>query len=261
VNVDAAGKSASGDQQLAFCIHGACKNEIAIATFAQDRLQTEAAKQFAAKMVKEHSAGCEKVGQIAGNLVDHSDHAAPGGDRPDADRPAAAPRRESGEGEEPAAPRAGVKVDAGEVEVQAGGARRAGARAAADVEVRAGAAGGHVDWIAIHKELGQKCLESTKKELAKHEGMDFDQAFMGQQLLAHMEMVDKLSVFKNHASPQLRQVIDSELQMATNHLNEARQIMEQMKDTETPPRTARRPGSPDAEDRPTPKSSPERRPE
>jgi hypothetical protein len=74
-------------------------------------------------------------------------------------------------------------------------------------------------------------------------------------------MVDKLSVFKNHASPQLRQVIDSELQMATNHLNEARQIMEQMKDTETPPRTARRPGAPDSEDRPAPKTTPERRPE
>jgi hypothetical protein len=144
------------------------------------------------------------------------------------------------------------------VEVRAPGARP-GARPGADIEVRtAGAAGGHLDWIAIHKELGQRCLESTKKELSKHQGMDFDQAFMGQQLLAHMEMVDKLSVFKNHASPQLRQLIDSELQMANNHLNEARQVMEQMKDTEVPPRTARRPGAPGADDdRP---ATPERRP-
>lgn len=257
IDVDvAAGRTASGDQQLAFCLHGACKNEIAIATFAQDRLQTEAAKEFAAKLMREHSAGCEKLAQIAGNLVDRTDEAAPG-----ADRPAAAPRRESGEGEEPAAPRAGVKVDAGAVEVQAEGARRPGARPAADVEVRAGAAGGQLDWIAIQKELGQRCLESTKKELAKHEGMDFDQGFMGQQLMAHIEMVDKLTVFKSHASPQLRQIIESELQVATNHLNEARQIMEQMKDTETPPRTARRPGAPAPEGRPAPKTTPERRPE
>lgn len=265
VDVKAGGHAASGDQQLAFCIHGACKNEIAIATFAQDKLQTEAAKQFAAKMIKEHSAGCEKVEKFVGHLADHSDHAAPGAARPGADRPARPAAREEGEGEDAAAPRAGVKVNEDGVEVRA--PARAGTRPGADIEVRGarpgadvevhGAAGGHVDWIAIHKELGKRCLESTKKELSKHQGMDFDQAFMGQQLLAHMEMVDKLSVFKNHASPELRQVIDSELQMANNHLNEARQIMEQMKDTEVPPRTARRPGATDSEDRP---ATPERRP-
>jgi hypothetical protein len=261
VDVKAGGQSASADQQLAFCIHGACKNEIAIATFAQDKLQTQAAKQFAAKMIEEHQAGCEKVAQIAGHLVDHSDHAAPGGDRPGADRPGAdRPARPEtrGEGEDDAdAPRAGVRVNEEGVEVRAPGARP-GARPGADIEVHAAGGAGGVNWIAIHKELGQRCLESTKKELSKHQGMDFDQAFMGQQLLAHMEMVDKLSVFKNHASPKLRQVIESELQMATNHLNEARQIMEQMKDTETTPRTARRPGSTeDSDERP---ATPQRRP-
>jgi predicted outer membrane protein len=250
IEVDvAAGKAGTADQQLAACIHGSCQNEIAIATFAQDRLQTDAAKQFAAKMIEEHTASCEKIGQIAGPLAAHDDHARPA-------RPGT-PRREEGEGEDPAAPRAGVKVEAGEVEVQAGGARRPGA----DITVRGAGAGGQLDWMAIHKEIGARCLESTKKEIGKHQGMDFDQAFMGQQLVAHLEMVDKLTVLKNHASPELRQEIENGLEMANRHLQEARQVMGQLKDTETPPRTARRPGAPATEERPVPKAAPERRPE
>jgi hypothetical protein len=228
-------------------------------------------------MVKEHSAGCEKVKQLAGDLVSHEGHGddpdaapratrprrpgaldAPDADdsprRPGADAPRATPRNEGeGEDDEPRAddtPRASARPAAGaqDTNVRIGGAARPGV----DVEVRAGGGAGDSQWVSIHKEIGEKCLKSTQQELSRHEGRDFDQGFMGQQLMAHMEMVDKLSVLKNHASPQLQQVIDSELQMAQKHLQEARQIMEQMKDSEAPERTARRPGSEEKSDTPRP---------
>jgi hypothetical protein len=78
---------------------------------------------------------------------------------------------------------------------------------------------------------------------------------MGQQLMAHMKVVDELTVFREHATGELRNLIDSELQMATAHLQLARQTMQQLSESGGTPRAARRPAGEGAE------RSPERRPD
>jgi hypothetical protein len=92
--------------------------------------------------------------------------------------------------------------------------------------------------------------------------VNFEQAYLGQQLMAHMEMVDKLEVLKNHAGPQLRAELDKSQQMAQSHLEEVRKLMDQKKDSETP-RTARAPGEepglrPDRAPAPAPRATPPR---
>ena len=164
--------------QLAAVIYGACHNEVETAKFAQSRLQTPAAKQFAEKMIKDHTPDCEAYQRLAGNLA--GEH---------------------------------------------GGQNRAG---------------GQLDWVSIHKEIGQKCLESIKKELSQASSNEVDHCYMGEQLAAHMGMKDKLTVFKQHASPQLAQQIDKSLQVVDSHLKEAKQIMEQLKDHPSE-RVSRRP--------------------
>jgi predicted outer membrane protein len=99
---------------------------------------------------------------------------------------------------------------------------------------------GPLDWNLIHEQLAQQCLESAKQELGRHQGANFDQAFMGMQLAGHMKMQDELKVLKNHASPELRQQIDKSLQVVQGHLQEARQIKEQLKDSPSE-RVSRRP--------------------
>jgi putative membrane protein len=99
---------------------------------------------------------------------------------------------------------------------------------------------GELDWVRIHQEVGRQCLASTKQELGKKEGAEFDHCFMGQQIGAHMKVVDELKVLRNHASPELRQKLDQELQMATAHLQKAKQIEEQVTER-APDRISRKP--------------------
>src|SRR5262245_13652437 len=61
--------AATNDQQLAAFIYTCCRNHIEFAKFAQDKLQSEEAKAFAEKMVSDHTPGCEKMKELAGNLV------------------------------------------------------------------------------------------------------------------------------------------------------------------------------------------------
>src|SRR5687768_3128958 len=65
----AANASGSADQQVAALIHGSAHNEIELAKFALSKLQDPQARQFAERMIREHTPGCEAMKSIAGNLV------------------------------------------------------------------------------------------------------------------------------------------------------------------------------------------------
>jgi predicted outer membrane protein len=97
--------------------------------------------------------------------------------------------------------------------------------------------------VSIHQQFADQCLKTTKTELEKKEGAEFDQCYMGHELMTHLITIDQLTVLKNHASPTLRADIDKSLQMAQGHLREARQILEQMKgEGGAEPRVSRTPG-------------------
>jgi len=98
-----------------------------------------------------------------------------------------------------------------------------------------GAQPGSLDWVRIHQEVGQQCLASVKKELSDKKGEEFDHCFMGQQIGAHMKVIDELKVLRNHASPELRQKLDKELQMATTHFEKAKKIEEGLSDDDDSP--------------------------
>jgi len=93
--------------------------------------------------------------------------------------------------------------------------------------------GAGLDWVRIHQEVGRQCLASTKQELGSKEGAEFDHCFMGQQIGAHMMVISELKVLRNHASPELRQKLDQELQLATTHFQKAKQIGEKLADNST----------------------------
>src|SRR5436190_1043639 len=64
--------------------------------------------------------------------------------------------------------------------------------------------GGALDIVQLKQQLGQKCLESTRKELESKEGAKFDQCYVGMQVGEHMKMVDTLEVFQQYASSDLK---------------------------------------------------------
>jgi len=90
--------------------------------------------------------------------------------------------------------------------------------------------------------LGQQCLASAKELLNEKEGAEFDKCYMGQQLFAHMQMLDTLKVFKGHASGEFAELIQGGIETTEDHLMHAENIMKKL-DGGAAASTARRPGT------------------
>jgi predicted outer membrane protein len=66
------GHSGTADQQIAACVYGECHNEIEIAKLAESKAQNQEVRDFAQRMVRDHSPGCQEMQRLAGDLV--ADH-------------------------------------------------------------------------------------------------------------------------------------------------------------------------------------------
>ena len=84
-----------------------------------------------------------------------------------------------------------------------------------------------VDFISLKREIAELCLQSAEQEMSK--GEDFDKHFIGMQLMAHQGMVNTLTVFEQHASPELKETLQKGRETAQAHLDEAREIMKELK--------------------------------
>ena len=191
------------------------EGELELAKLASQKAESDEVKQFAAKMVKEHTEGCANLEKWAGNL------AAAGGGRA---LPPPSERREADE-----RPAAGAP----------GAPGAPGGRTFADAA--RGGQGGALNWVVIHQQLADQCLASAKQELAKKEGAEFDKCFMGLAIGGHQHAVDADHVFANHVSQQFRGEIDDCLKMASAHLTEAKEIFGTL--TGETPRLTRKPNA------------------
>jgi len=199
-----AGQSSRADQEIAAVKLAFGRNEVELAKLAAQKAQSDDVKQFAAQMVKEHSAGIARLEKVAGSLAN-------------------APRGFGDSRQPPIRPDAGA-----EVRVQPG------AVPAVDVTVNRGGASGPLNWVAIQQQMAEQCLSASKEELSKKTGTEFDKCFMGMAIGGHHQTVVADKVFLQYASPQFRGDLEECLQKSTTHLNEAKQIMEKL--AGSPPR-------------------------
>jgi predicted outer membrane protein len=84
--------------------------------------------------------------------------------------------------------------------------------------------------VAMLLQIKNECLKLTQKELSQYQGAEFDKAFVGQQLGAHLGMLAQLRGSKSFASPELQKVIDEGEKMTTMHMDAAKKLMDQIKD-------------------------------
>jgi predicted outer membrane protein len=208
------------DQQIAACLWSANRNEVELAKLAEQKAKSDSVKEFAAEMIKDHTQNADKLARIAGNLVNAGTARTPG-----TPREVRKPVLDDPRGATPAAERREGREEARED-------RRAGREEAREERTATIAAPGRqvFNWVAIHQEVADQCLQSAKKELGKKEGNEFDKCYIGMQVAAHMMMLDELKVLKNHASGQLQQDLEQSIETTENHLSEAQKIMEEIKD-------------------------------
>jgi predicted outer membrane protein len=100
------------------------------------------------------------------------------------------------------------------------------AKAATEGEARA------FDPLQVHQQIASRSIASMEKSLGAKKGTDFDMAYVGSQCVMHQQMIDKASVLRQYASPQLQASIDKGIDAAQSHLDRAHQLIETLASAE-----------------------------
>ena len=201
------------DKKIAACLVLGNQAEVALAQFAQQRSQSEQVRNFAQQMIEHHQQAISKIEQAVPEVASLNLQLR-GGPEATAATPATGVRPASAE--EPVATTAAA--------ANPGQANRG---------------------LQLAQAVKQECLNLTQEELAQKEGAEFDKAYIGQQVGAHIGMLAELRGSKNFATGQLQQVITEGEQMTQQHLAEAKQIKSQMKEQRSAqaPQTSQRPAT------------------
>jgi len=224
----------NSDHFLATSIAIANQKEVTIAKLAEEKAKNKEVKEFANMLVKDHQNFLQKLSRYTpeatqeGFLNDREETTG-------ADRRTSSSQREGQsnaqrEGQsnaqrdaQPNAQRDGqnrVQPAGGEVKNansqirQTGGVQNAGAEA-----------GRPLDMVQLQKEIAEECIRSSKRTMDKKDGAEFDECFVGFQIVAHAEMKDKLVVFQRHASGELGQIIADGISTTEKHLKRAEDLM------------------------------------
>lgn len=212
-----AGRGGVNDRQIASLLIIDNAGEVALNQFAQQRTQSDRVRQFAEMLVRDHAHFIEQLQEITLGGQQGQRQSATGANQA------------SG-----AAQAAGTSQAAGPSQA----ARTAAGPQAADSDAAQSAVTGQYRGLmAIHADAGRRKVQLSQEMLSKHQGAEFDMAFMGEQLVLHNHMLAMLQAVQQHASPQLQQLVNQGIQTTEQHLNHARQIVEQLQAQQT--RTAR----------------------
>lgn len=186
--------------------------EIQMAKLALQKASSEEVKQFAQKMIADHQKFNEQLMRFAGNQAprDESaqrDNATTNGQNREQAQSNATPR--TGQAE-PLRRTVAKVTDQGEIPGQNPVPGRS-----------------HGGVLALKQEIAEQCLASAHQELDSKSGKEFDECYIGMQIGAHMYVVDAMTVFQRHASPELKQAIAAGEQTAQGHLQMAKNLMKQ----------------------------------
>lgn len=94
------------------------------------------------------------------------------------------------------------------------------------------ARGASFDPLQVHQQIATRSIASAEKSLNAKKGIDFDMAYVGSQCVLHQQMIDKASVLREYASPDLQAAIDKGIQSAESHLNHSHQLIEELANAE-----------------------------
>jgi predicted outer membrane protein len=220
-------RGADGDQVLVTWLLVDNENEIELSRLAVTRAQAPEVKQFAQKMIDDHTQFVQKLQQHAGKTATGMDTTDRTGRDPRAGNPTAGGTGNQGTGNagtgNPGSGTGAVgqgntgRDPKGEFPARTGTAQDASAS-------RTGAAGSTFDHERLLRDLGKQCLASHTKMLQEKQGAEFDRCYMTMAVGAHVKAVDMLEVFRNHASPGLRPTLDEGLRTVQMHLQHAKDL-------------------------------------
>jgi len=87
-------------------------------------------------------------------------------------------------------------------------------------------------FVTIESEVVDTCIANAKQGLTKKEQekgkLKMEKAFIGDQLHTHYGLLDKVTTFKKHATPEMMPVLDQGEQIIRQHIATCERIMEKL---------------------------------
>lgn len=246
------------------------EEEVVLAQFAQGRAQHQQVKEFAQMMMRDHQPAIQRLQGLSPQLASVSlqgagggaggrsgaqgqgGHAGASGSQGGGSASGAGAGGSSQSGSSQAggttrggssqAPGEGASSPAGDTSQTASGTSGAGGAGMSGSQ-----AGGdsRQQMLALHRSIAEQCVAMTQRELSEKNGPEFDMAYIGQQLVAHTQMLAKLQAGQQFASGELRSFIQEAIPQVQMHRDHAKQIAEQLKgELQGGASAAQRPGAP-----------------
>jgi len=203
------------DAMLATCMLIEGQKQIAVCQDAMQKIQHQRVKEFAQSEVKEHQMLKAKLEQKGF-------------------RPLVAMRNMSGSQQQGGVQQTGGQREQGGAPSPNDGVQQTSGQGSqgSGVQQAGGQQGmqqGGQQMLQIKQEVAEQCVQTARKELMqKEQGEKFDRAFVRMQLSAHQQLHDEVTVFRRHASSELRGVLDEAQPQIERHISQLKELMQEL---------------------------------
>jgi predicted outer membrane protein len=82
--------------------------------------------------------------------------------------------------------------------------------------------------VDFKREIDGQLVAAIEQKLGQKKGQEFDRCFIQGQIVGHVHMLATLEVARNHASSQLKPVLDDAVNVAQKHLSQAESLLSKL---------------------------------
>lgn len=225
------GQQALSDDQIVAWLAPVNRGEMALAKLALDQANNSQVKRFAERMIQDHKQFEQDLREAfaawrTGRWSPETQAADAQNSRPAATGTPGT-RREDSVARGSAGNRPSERST--QPDTNSSGRTRLGFRG----ETSTGRTGGEArikldPWVAVHEQVERESLSMMERELKARRGAEFDKAYIGQQIGAHIAMIAALKTLEQSASGDLRNVLAQAAHTAQEHLDVAKQLCESL---------------------------------
>jgi predicted outer membrane protein len=216
----AGGLSQAVDHYLANCLLGQNQSEVQLSELAKEKSENAEVKQFAQKMIDDHRKLIEQLqplaGMQAGTGRGAAESATRSSDAATLPGPSTATETTAPSGTTAAAPRIGTSTDV------------TTSTTTSTADQTSAHTGALHQLGQIERQIGERCTQATREELQQKSGAEFDKAFVGVTIGAHIHTLAALEVVGQQTQGQLAQVAQQAQPIVKQHLEQAKQLMKEL---------------------------------
>ena len=219
------GQQSEVEKFLASCLLSKNEAEVEISQFAQQQVQNPQVKQFAQMMVQDHRQIAQKLQPLA--LMQGGAAGRTGGLRSPGASGQFGAQRQPGDTTQLPGSSGAAQTD---LRTATNTAQAGGSSDASEAIQKL---------VQIDRQIVERSKEMVREELQQKQGAEVDKCYLGYQIGAHMHMLAALETIEQQQLGQLAQIAQEASPKVQQHLDQAKQLYEQLDQSGTRPGAAR----------------------